>query len=206
MVLVKNPGSGKISLNHRPQSFDMAGLSGRVVEFSSWHQPACVSLSALFILECQKLKRGRAWIVPGNSADASVFYPPDIISAGIDCSSLPILKAESAVDGFGLTERLLRSGGFGIVVLDLYAEKNQKRYSLGRLHNIAQRHDGLVLCLTRSQPGHPSLDPMVFVHVHVSVQSIGRNRNRLSAVIQKDKTGSPGKCLEWIYESPPGLC
>ena len=54
---------------------------------------------------------------------------------------------------FGIAEKLLRSGGFGMLVLDLTESCRIRANTLGRIHNMAQRFGSLVLCLTRKPQG-----------------------------------------------------
>lgn len=188
-----------------PPSFDMDGLSGRVVEFSGWKQSACVSLTIPFIRECQKRDLLTAWIVPPSPQGLSLFFPPDFHKAGIDCSYLPIIRADSTVDGFSIAEKLIRSGGVALVILDLVGGKRVHVSTVGRIHTLCQKYGSLAICLTRNRPGHPSLDPMIFVHAHVSASYTKSGLFTVTATIQKEKTHTPGKQMIWNYEAPVGL-
>lgn len=189
----------------KPRTFDLAGLTGKVVEFSGWNQSACLSLTIPLIIESQKGVKECAWILPASKRGESLFFPPDFNSAGIDCSRIPIIRSANVVDSFSIAEKLIRSGGFALVVLDLTEGKRVRASTVGRISSVAQRYQSLLLCLTRNPPGQPSLDPMIFIHVHVEAQLNG-GRYQVKATVQKDKTQSPGLQMKWIYETPIGLC
>lgn len=187
------------------RTFDLAGLTGKIVEFSGWNQSACLSLTIPLIQESQKSIKECAWILPSAKRGESLFFPPDFQSAGIDCSRIPIIRSTSVVDSFGIAEKLIRSGGFSLVVLDLTEGKRVRGSTVGRISSMAQKYQSLVLCLTRNPPGHPSLDPMVFIHVHVDA-CLKNGIYQVRASVQKDKTQAPGLQRTWKYETPIGLC
>jgi hypothetical protein len=187
------------------RSFNLKGLTGKVVEFSGWNQSACLSLTIPLILECQRGVKECAWILPESIRGESLFFPPDFLRAGIDCGRIPIIRSHNAVDSFGIAEKLVRSGGFALVVLDLTAGKAVRDSTVGRLNSIVQRYQCLVLCLTRNPPGAPSMDPMIFIHVHVEAQ-LHKGQFQVTAVVQKDKTQAPGYRMKWNYEAPTGMC
>jgi len=181
-------------------------LAGRVMEASGWNQSACLTLAAGLIRESQEEGRLCAWIMPGNDRDESLFFPPDFADSGIICSMLPILRCRSNADGFGLAEKLLRSGGFGLVVIDLTSGRSLKGRVVGRVHVLARKFSSLVLCLTRSPTGSPSLDPMVFLHVHVDASINSEGRIGVMPHIEKDKTHIVRHSMELLYDAPLGLC
>ena len=206
MTLEKYVGPSHKFTESAPRRFNLPGLSGMVVEFSGWNQSACISLSIPLIQECQLAGKICAWIVPCSVERASLFFPPDFAESGINCSEIPILWCKNAMDGFGIAEKLLRSGGFGMLVLDLTESRRIRSNTMGRIHNMAQRFGSLVLCLTRKPQGEPSLDPMIFVHVHVEARKKNTDVYEVMATIQKDKAQAPGKTMSWVYDAPPGLC
>ena len=206
MILEQYVGPSHKFTTSAPSSFDLAGLAGMVTEFSGWNQSACISLATPLIRECQAADKLCAWIVPEGTEGASLFFPPDFRDAGIDCAELPIIWSEDAMDSFGIAEKLLRSGGFGMLVLDLSRNSRLRGQSLGRIHAVAQRSGSLVLCFTRKPRGRASLDPLVFFHLHVAVEKKGADTWEVFAHVLKDKRAVTGRSLRWVYEAPLGLC
>ncbi len=198
-------GPSKILSPPSERTFDLAGLSGQVVEFSGWNNPAGISLASSLIRECQSGGGLCAWISLRSDEGASLFFPPDFEKGGIDCSELPILWSDSAADGFSIAEKLMSSRGFGMIVIDLTGQRRPGGRGLGRLHRAARVSGCLLLCLTRRPPGEPSLDPMVFVHAHGESVAAESGGYEVTVHIQKDKNHAPGKDMRWRYESPAGL-
>lgn len=205
MTLEESVGPSLRLTAPQKRSFNLAGLSGQVVEFSGWEHPACISLAADLIRECQEGGEVCAWISPRSDEGGSLFFPPDFARSGIDCNQLPILWAHSAADGFSIAEKLMRSRGFGMLVIDLTGVRFPKSRGLGRLHRIARDSGCLMLCLTRRPPGHPSLDPMIFVHAHGASIAAEAGSWEVTVQIQKDKHHAPGSGVRRRYESPAGL-
>jgi len=197
--------ASRVRSGRRPE-LTFGSLSGQVVEFSGWRPTALITLSAGLMRACLKNRRECAWILCGPENEHSLFYPPDLASAGIDVERIPILPADSAARAFGLAERLLRSGAFGMIVLDLTLHHSIRSRLVGRVNALARSHESLVLCLTRRPPGQPSLDPMVFIHYHMESRRDDAGRFRASWHLRKDKQGVPGQRGEGLYEPPPGLC
>lgn len=205
MLLEQFVGSSHKYSPEKRRSFDLAGLTGKVVEFSGWNQSACLSLTIPLIKESQKGLKECAWILPAAVRGESLFFPPDFHNAGIDCGRIPIIRSNNVMDSFSIAEKLIRSCGFSLVVLDLTEGKRVRGSAVGRISAMAQRYQSLLLCLTRNPPGHPSLDPMIFIHVHVDAY-LNDGRYQVTATVQKDKTQAPGLKRTWTYETPIGLC
>jgi recombination protein RecA len=206
MVLEQYVGPSHKFTQEPKRSFDLTGLAGKVVEFSGWNQSACLSLTIPLILECQSGNKECAWILPSSEHGGSLFFPPDFAEAGIACSRIPIVRSKNAQDSFAIAEKLVRSGGFGLVVLDLTEGKRVRASTIGRINSMTQRFKTLALCLTRNPPGHPSLDPMISIHIHISVFAAPGRNCTVKATVQKDKTQAPGLNMKWLYETPIGLC
>ncbi|MCA8961387.1 MAG: hypothetical protein KDC38_12775 [Planctomycetes bacterium] len=150
-------------------------LAGRTVEIrrrtsarGEGLAPALTAASRL-ILEAQRLGEPCVWI----AAEDSLFFPPDFAAAGVDLAALPIVwvggrSPQSGVIASRAADLLLRSGGFGLVVLDLGARGELSIPIQTRLSGLARHHHAVLLVLTRpAVSGDPS-----------SVHSTGRGRSR----------------------------
>ena len=69
----------------------------------------------------------------------SVFYPPDAVHGGIDLAALAVIRVLHAASIPRAGEKLLRSGGFGLVVLDL-GTADVPMPLQSRLTGLAQHH------------------------------------------------------------------
>jgi hypothetical protein len=101
--------------------------------------------------------------------------------------------------------RLVHSGGFGLVVLDLTATQRLPDALLGRLVREAQRHEALVLCLTRKAASAPSLGSLISLRVEASRKKLGTDRFQCIVKALKDKRHGAGWTHEEVLHGAPGL-
>ena len=91
-------------------------------------------------------------------------FPPDLADSGIDLTSLVVVHVPQSAGPYGLpkaAELLLRSGGFGMLVMDMTnAPARRDAAWQGRLMALAREHDVWLLLLTDSGSGG-SLGPLV---------------------------------------------
>ena len=101
----------------QPSRWNLAEVAGRFVEISA--SAAAASLTLAFSLVRQAQERGEpvGWVTGMENA----FYPPDAAQNGTDLAALVVVRLSAAENIARAGEKLLRSGGFGVVVLDLGA-------------------------------------------------------------------------------------
>src|SRR5689334_3058740 len=92
-------------------------LGGRLVELSAQGAVATLTCAVGLVLEAQVQAEPVAWIAIAGTS----FYPPDLADSGVDLAALVVVRAPELLAGVRAAERLLRSGAFGLVVLDLGA-------------------------------------------------------------------------------------
>jgi len=105
---------------------------------------------------------------------------------------------------------LLRSGAFGLVVLDLMilghgAHAFVPAPLLGRLLGLAQKHCAAVVFLTEKAADAPSLAPLVSLRVATTRRRTGPERFACTIEATKDKRRAPGWTSEETFRGPPGL-
>jgi len=174
-----------------------------LVEISS--RGAALTVATGLVLEAQHAGDPVAWI----SGD-SFFFPPDLAESGIDLAALAVIRPPlDLTGGLQAADRLLRSGAFGLVLLDLTrvhpACHTLPLAAQTRLAGLAQRHDTVMLCLTAREPGEASLGSLVSLH---AVASRLEHDGRFSCEVRvlKDKRRGPGwRHREEGYLGPPGL-
>ena len=151
------------------QPWGLAALRGRLVELSARGAAATLTTAIDIVLEAQREAEPVAWIVPWTTTDprtaSGTFYPPDAADSGVDLSALVVVRAPSTLAATRSAERLLRSGAFGLVVLDFGsagADLNRlPEHFLGRLVTLAQAHDAAIVCLTEKTTDATSLGSLV---------------------------------------------
>jgi recombination protein RecA len=102
-------------------------------------------------------------------------------------------------------EKLLRSGGFGLVVLDLgVADMPVPLQS--RLTGLAHHHHSALVCLTEKDSKAFSLGSLVLLRVHAERERVGNNEFACGLSVLKDKRRGPTWTHEELRHGPPGLC
>jgi recombination protein RecA len=174
---------------------------GRLSEISSGRASAALTLATQLVLDAQRLGEPVAWIAPGSST----FYPPDVAAAGVDLAALVVVRARETTGAARAAERLLRSGAFGLVVLDLGARAPLTLAAQTRLAGLAQRHDAAVLCLTEKEGDRPSQGSLVSLRADALRREREGEGYRCEARALKDKRRPPGWTHREVFRAPDGL-
>ena len=195
----------------------LAAMRGRLVELSARGASATLTMAAELVLEAQRAAEPVAWVVPWSMDPATAtFYPPDLEHTGIDLAALVVVKAPSVIAAARASERILRSGAFGLVVLDFGSvdfESNRATrlpdQVLGRLVTLAQSHDAVVVCLTDKTPDANSLGSLVSLRVEAMRLRLPRSSSGNSFEITvralKDKRRGPGWSKASKARGPSGM-
>ncbi len=197
------------------QPWGLSALRGRLVELSARGASGALTCAASLVLEAQSDGEPVAWIVPwcieGNEARTpGTFYPPDVADSGIDLSALVVVRAPSVIAAGRAAERLLRSGAFGLVVIDFGSanmEATSARISdgmLGRLVSLAQANDAAVVCLTEKTQDSMSLGSLVSLRVEALREREGSGFE-VTVRALKDKRRGPGWSRAIKARGPSGL-
>jgi recombination protein RecA len=174
---------------------------GRLAEISGSHARASLTLVFRLVLEAQRLAEPTVWIARRES----VFYPPDVADAGVDLDSLVVVWAPEIRQAARAADHLLRSGGFGLVVLDVGGGSLPVAFQT-RLAGLAHRHGAALLCITEKDGRQPSLGSLVSLRADaVRVEQAG-DRFRCEARVLKDKRRGPGWLHVEVCHGPDGLC
>jgi recombination protein RecA len=102
-------------------------------------------------------------------------------------------------------ERLLRSGAFGLVVLDLGKDAALSQPMQSRLLGLAQHHHAAVLCLTQKPESSPSLGSLVSLRAQAVRTWLGQDRFACELRVNKDKRRGPVWSEREVYRGPLGL-
>lgn len=191
----------------------LAALRGRLVELSARGASGTLTMATSLVLEAQTEGEPVAWIVPWSSeatTSPGTFYPPDAADTGIDLSALVVVRAPSVVAAGRAAERVLRSGAFGLVVIDLGStnlEAASARLSdamLGRLVSLAQANDAAIVCLTEKTQDSGSLGSLVSLRAE-ALRERASSGFEVTVRALKDKRRGPGWSRVLKARGPSGL-
>lgn len=209
--------------------WSLSNLAGRLVEVTG---RARLTMACGVVLGAQQRHEPVAWV----AASGSLFLPSDAAASGIDLEALPLVRVKSAAEAARAADLLLRSGAFGLVVLDLGTDPELPIALQSRLVGLAQKHQSALLCLTESSEETPTVDRIAAVDADPAASgrmmsgSAGSLRSLVSLRVDawrrrdgkhaaqpedrfacgvtatKDKSRGPGWRHEERFRGPPGLC
>jgi recombination protein RecA len=181
---------------------------GQLLELSG-QAPGKLSTVARLILRAQAEAEPVVWVAARNEAG---FYPPDFALAGIDLRALVVVRVPCEQGAHALvraSEVLLRSGAFGLLVLD-FAGTAVPRGELAwqaRLSGLVRRHEARVVMLTSSRREDPSLGPLIGLRIepHAESQLGGESaRVLLTQRVLKSKLGTSARLSPDVRSLPLG--
>jgi len=178
-----------------------ADLAGRLVEISGTGDTAVLTAACALVRDAQHHAEPAAWIAAGDST----FFPPDAAASGIDLDSLILIRARDMASAARSADRLLRSAGFGLIVVDLGRDNNVPLPTLTRLSGLARRHHAVVLFVTEKSDTAPSLGSLISLAAYARREQVAGDRFRWSLVVTKDKRGAPTSSYSEESRGPAGL-
>jgi recombination protein RecA len=184
-----------------PSHWTLAELAGRIVEISSAGASAALTIAFGLVRETQERGEPVGWVTSGES----FFYPPDAADNGTDLTALVVVRLLDTASIPRAGEKLLRSGGFGLVVLDLGATDIPMPLQT-RLTGLAHRHHTALVCLTEKECKTFSLGSLVSLRAHAEKKRVSENHFACALRVLKDKRRGPTWNHEALYSGPPGLC
>ena len=150
--------------------WSLAAIAGRFIEISASASAASLTLAFGLVGEAQKQREPVGWV----TSTGSFFYPPDAAHGGVDLAALVVIRVLHAASIPVAGEKLLRSGGFGLIVLDLGTADIPMPLQ-SRLTGLAQRHHAALVCLTEKENKTFSLGSLVSLRAHAERQRNSRS-------------------------------
>lgn len=189
-----------------PSPWRLPHLQGRLIECTGHGDTAVLTVTANLVRAAQHLAEPVAWI----SRRTSHAHPSDLAATGIDLDALPVVRVPDGHSAGRAADKLLRSGAFGLLVLDLGDGAHLPDPLLGRLVQLAGQHHTAVLCLTESAPAAPSLSSLISLrldsHRHPDDgEPTDARRFRVGWRADKDKRCGPGWQRTEVVHGPAGL-
>jgi recombination protein RecA len=176
-------------------------IAGRFVEISSAGASAALTIAFGLVRETQERGEPVGWVTSGES----FFYPPDAADNGTDLTALVVVRLLDTASIPRAGEKLLRSGGFGLIVLDLGTTDIPMPLQT-RLTGLAHRHHTALVCLTEKECKTFSLGSLVSLRAHAEKKRVSENHFACALRVLKDKRRGPTWNHEALYSGPPGLC
>jgi len=181
-----------------------AELAGRLCELGPGAAPAVLSAAFALVRDAQRAGEPAAWVAVGPD----LFFAPDVAAGGVDLAALPVVRAPDPAAAGRAADLLLRSGAFGLVVVDLAAAERPAELPLplqSRLVQLALRHDAAVLCLTATLADRPALGSLVSLRAVAARRRVGEGRYACEVTAVKDKRHGPGWRWREVRRGPDGL-
>lgn len=197
------------------RTWTLATLVGRLTELSSLGSTAVLTLAFSMVLDAQRAGEPVAWL----SDESSTFFPPDVANGGIDLDALVVVRLAMVSQLPRAAEHLVRSGAFGLLVLDLGEAAQVPPPMQMRLQGLAQKHDAAILFLTRKPNDAPSLGALISLRAEArrepracpdpqapDARHTGVSTFTCTAQMLKDKRCGPGWTHVEVCHGPDGLC
>ena len=154
-------------------------LAGRLVEIRSATAPARLTAAFGVVRNAQQHGESAVWITTTHSS----FFPPDAAEGGVHLDLMPVVRLPLVNDIPRAADALIRSGAFGLVVMDLIEGTRIRNGAPARLTGLAQKHDTAVVLLT-GDPGDSDRLGSV-----VSLRAEARRGSKPSSSFRGDRTG-----------------
>ena len=124
-------------------------LNKKILELSGLQASARFTYAVNLLLQAQQIGETVAWIQP----ESGPLFPPDLHASGVDLQALVVVHVPLSAGVYGIpkaAEILLRSGAFGLVILDLIASAPPSGSVawLGRLLTLTRQHQSALIILT----------------------------------------------------------
>lgn len=189
-----------------PPAWCCAELAGRLCELSHTRSGAALALAFSLVLDAQLSGEPAAWIETASST----FYPPDAADCGVDLAALAVVRVPDANAAATAAESLLRSGSFGLVVLDLGVLDHGGAgrlapAALARLAGLAHKQSAVLLCVCEKPEHVAALGPLVSLRAHARRRRVDPDRHACELSVVRDKRRhAPWSHVE-IRRGAPGL-
>ena len=186
-------------------SWSFSALSGRLLEVGSYGRrregSASLTMVAEVLHQAQTFGAATAWI----RARDSLFLPADMAAFGLDLQALALLTASGPTVAARMADRLLHSGAFGAVVLDLPPDSRLTTAIASRLAALARHHRAVVILLAESERPERASTPMVSLRAETFARPLRSGLYQCGLRALRDKRGAPGWTTENKYRAPAGL-
>lgn len=162
-----------------------------MAELSTLGAGAGLTMAFELVLEAQLTGEPVCWIGMLESS----FYPPDVARSGVDLAALPIVRVKNGSAAARAADKIIRSGAFGLVIVDLVEAKERAFVPAplqSRLLGLAGKHDTALLFLTEKKNEAGSIGPLISLRARANRTRTAEGRFTCDIDIVKDKRRGPG--------------
>jgi recombination protein RecA len=184
-----------------PATWSLVELSGRVVELSGRGATALLTVAVGLVLEAQHKQEPVAWI----THPAATVFPPDVARNGIDLGALLFVRVEAAEAMLRAVDHLLRSGAFGLVILDLPARVDVPLSAQVRLAGLAKKHEAALVYLVAGESGMVAASSLVSLRATCHRRRVDAGRFECALHVSKDKRRGQGWSHVQVFHGAVGL-
>lgn len=192
---VRRASSLLLPLPAETSLWDGERVQGRLIEVSEAGFFGALSVVTGLMHQVQGRGELVAWVASGNS----VFFPGDLVARGLDVEALPVLFLPHGQAALQAADLLLRSGAFGLLVVDGAGEALSESV-LGRLAKVAEDRQTTLVFLTRKADTDPSLASQVSLRV-----AVRREADHTAWRVVKDKRSGRIPPQRERFHGPLGL-
>ncbi len=122
----------------------------------------------------------------------------------MDLDSLVIVRVPDSYAVPRAGEKLLRSGAFGLLILDVGAATIPMPLQ-SRLVGLAHRYHAALICLTEKESKEPSLGSLISLRVQAQRKRAHQDRFACEIQVLKDKHRGPTWSEKEVCYGPAGL-
>lgn len=163
---------------------------GQVLELSG-QAPGKLSVVTQLVRRAQQCREVVAYVAPCGGPFP---YGPDLVASDIDLAALICVRMPASAGAHGLVraaEVLLRSGAFGLVVLELGVDIPSGELTWQtRLLGLVRHHATRLILMTASSSQSPSIGPLVSLRTESQLTREARaNRVVVEQRVLKSKLG-----------------
>jgi recombination protein RecA len=189
----------------------LAAIAGRLVEVTGAEDTAALTMVVQLLLDAQQQGEQTAWV----ACTGSLPFPPDLLENGLDLEALIVVRVPDLLAGARAADSLIRSGAFGLVVVDVDGTPRIPTPVLARLASLAQRHHTALIFLTQYRAvsrsasagtgGTSPLGSLISLRVRARRQRLAADRFRCWLEVLKDKRRGPTWGVDEVCRGAPGM-
>lgn len=147
--------SGEAAVEASRQVFSILPLLGRLTEVTAHRNTPWLTLLCRLLLDTQSHEEPAIWVA---SIPEKVFYPPDFQKNGVNLSLLPVVFAPDNQGAGRATEKLLRSGTFALIIVEVQAPVLLPDAIMGRMVTLAAKSRTAVVLVSHHPDTQPNWD------------------------------------------------
>ncbi|MFO1053753.1 MAG: recombinase A [Planctomycetota bacterium] len=181
-----------------PAAWGFDEVAGRFVEVMG---EARTTIAVGLLRDAQRQGETTAWV----ASPESCFFPPDLAAWGIDFDALAVIRPAEEAEALRSVDELLRSGAFGLVVLDGIAPRALSMAVQVRLASAAQQHEAAFVLLCGRKQERSESGSLASLRLSTFRRRIEPGRFEVGFEATKDKRRGRRWTFTLTCDGAPGL-